>query len=120
MAICFYSCENRSDFQLMSQTNINDGRLPVFYYKNLKANYKIKLIFQDGTEGDTELIYTNNNNNNSNNNTTATTTTPVIGNINTDIKQIFVLLYFVVSSMSVLLLKIILKCIKNRIEGRIK
>lgn len=47
MTLCF-SFENRSNFH--SHTNINDGRLPVVYYKDflLIINYELKLIFQDG------------------------------------------------------------------------
>lgn len=111
MAICF-SCENRSDFQLMSYKHINDGHLPVFYYNDLPSmKYKIKLIFQDGTEGDTNWIH-------SNNSTTiaADNAGPAIENLNSEIKNIFILLSFVLSSVCVLVLKIFVKCIKKRIK----
>lgn len=110
MAICF-SCENRSDFQIMGHTDINDGRLPVFYYDDLlSVNYKLKLIFQDGTEGDTEWIQSSNSST-----TTIVGAGSVIENINLEIRKIFILLSFVLSSISVLILKILIKCIKKRV-----
>lgn len=109
MAICF-TCENRSDFQIMRHANINAGHLPVFYYNDLPStNYKLKLIFQDGFERDTEWLQ-------GDNSTTTFVSEPVIENINLEIKNIFILLSLVLLSISVLLLKIFMKCIEKRIK----
>lgn len=62
MAICFSNsdCTNRTNFMVMGKKEINHGDLPVFTVKLPKndtwniTSYKLKLIFSDLSEGDSE------------------------------------------------------------------
>lgn len=119
MAICF-SCENRSDYTVMSLTNINDGRLPVFYYyKELPiVDYKLKLIFEDGTEGDTEWIK-NGNVSNVVNDFKVVDAEAVINNFNNVTENIIALLSIILVSLCFVIIKIFMKifikCIRKAI-----
>lgn len=121
MAICF-SCENRSDYTVMSLTNINGGRLPVFYYKELPiVDYKLKLIFKDGTEGDTEWIK-NGNVSNVVNDFKVVDAEAVINNFNNVTENIIALLSIILTLLSFVIIYIIIiifiKCIRKAIADK--
>lgn len=112
MAVCFTKCENRSDFTVMRHKMINDGQLPVFYIDVVEnvTTYKLKLIFPDQTEGDTDWI---------NMTTVEMSCKEPQQKQQQQLKEmnnIFILSCFTVSSLCVILLKILRKCIRNRVN----
>lgn len=110
VAVCFSNCENRTQFSLMSETTVNDGNL-VVYYTQLPPNtstYTLKLLFPDGTEGDSESFLFKH-----------------YGFNEEDIplredylKKIFNLVCFIALSLLVLILKIIIKYVKRWVATR--
>lgn len=114
MAICFTDCTNRSNFTIMRRTAMNDDKLQVFSTEvsnTSNITYKIKLIFPDNSEGDSDWI----------------SHQRYVSDIRNDllldyegskeeIKNIFVLMCFTVMSLMILLLKIVIKIIRRKIN----
>lgn len=120
---CIEACENRSDFSIMRQTEINNGFLPVFYVEtpNNYTQCKLKLIFSDQTEFDTKWLKVIEDTSEQVNVTEDIHTSSIgISGRGADIQQeitnIFILVCFVLSSLIILILKVIMKCIKKKIN----
>lgn len=107
VAVCLNSiCENRSQFILMSNTTINDDHLAVFYISfppNI-STYTLKLLFPDGTEGDSNAISISSGN--------------VCNEERKDedyMKQIFILTCFTLSSLLLIILRHIIIYLKKMV-----
>lgn len=114
IAICYKSCENRSEFALMKNEVVNDGYLPVFS-SEIPPNvtkYKMKLTFHNHSERDSgwkflsEPQYVG-----------LQATTKITMNWRTERRNILIILCFTVSSLIVLFLKLAFrKIIRYNIE----
>lgn len=118
---CAKECENRSDFSIMRQSQINNGYLPVFYVETTNnTQCKLKLLFSDRTEFDTNWIKIAANTNEKENATRDIHISSIGSHDGNDIQKeitnIFILVCFVLTSLIVLILKILMKCIKKRIN----
>lgn len=119
IAICFEDCSNRTAYALMSYTVLNDGHLPVFYAEvPSTTRCKLKLIFHDRTEGDADWLTIQNHTVkyiNQDFNITAASL-GISTALSSELNNIFILTCFCVSSLIVLLLKIVLKYFKRKIN----
>lgn len=111
MAICFTDCTNRSNFSMMSRKVVNGGKLNTFYTllpEGVTA-YKLKIVFQDNTDGDTGWITISDGGDKNEMRISDV-------DFRSELRNIFGLVCFAASSLTVLLLKTVIKNVRRKVK----